>query len=42
MSPNQQILVPAIQVRNVPDEVPDVGPHAELVDFADVYGNTHA
>ena len=38
---DQQVIVALVQFRDIPHEVPDVGAYTELVDFADIYRNTH-
>ena len=41
MRPDQQVLVLAVDPSEIAYQIPDVGPHSELVDFPDVNGDAH-
>jgi hypothetical protein len=41
MRTDQQILIPAVDRRKIPNEIPDVRTYTELVDFSDVDCDPH-
>jgi hypothetical protein len=38
----QMVIVSGIEAGKVPDQIPEIGSNAEVVDFADVDGDPHS